>query len=151
MVYYSLAHLCCSRVICRKTSQVYCEDWQVLWSNLFLLTSPLLIAELHTEVVHGLFVEPKLSGKPFLCVDDDAHGILLYTENDYFYFSMHSSSLYSIFANWLCERPRLHEYYTSSVRCHTTSRLEPVFKLKGLLQGLGKLSFMTHLATSTVT
>ena len=64
--------------------------------------------------------------------DGDAHGILLYTENDYFYFSMHSSSLYSIFANWLCERPRLHEYYTSSVRCHTTSRLEPVsLSLKG--------------------
>ena len=51
----------------------------------------------------------------------DAHGILLYMENDYFYFSMHSSSLYSIFMNWLCEGPRLHEYYTSSVQCHTTS------------------------------
>ena len=56
----------------------------------------------------------------------DAHGILLYMENNYFYFSMHSSSLYSIFANWLCECPRLHKYYTSSVRCHTTSWLEPV-------------------------
>ena len=54
-------------------------------------------------------------------LDVDAHRILLYTENDYFYFSMHSSSLYSIFVNWLCERPRLHKYYTSSVRCHTTS------------------------------
>ena len=42
---------------------------RTLQSNSFLLTSPLLIAELHTEVVHGLFVEPKLSGKPFLCVD----------------------------------------------------------------------------------
>ena len=57
---------------------------------------------------------------------DYAHGILLYMENNYFYFSMHSSSLYSIFANWLCKCPRLHEYYTSSVWCHTTSRLEPV-------------------------
>ena len=47
-------------------------------------------------------------------------------ENDYFYFSMCSSSLYSIFVNWLCKRPRIHEYYTSSVRCHTTSQLEPV-------------------------
>ena len=47
-------------------------------------------------------------------------------ENNYFYFSMHSSSLYSIFTNWLCKHPRPHEYYTSSVQCHTTSRLEPV-------------------------
>ena len=44
----------------------------------------------------------------------DVHGILLY-KNNYFYFSMHSSSLYSIFVNWLCKRPRLHEYYTSSI------------------------------------
>ena len=29
MVHYSLAHLCCSRAICRKASRVYCEDWQV--------------------------------------------------------------------------------------------------------------------------
>ena len=29
MVYYSLAHPCCSRAICRKASRVYCEDWQV--------------------------------------------------------------------------------------------------------------------------
>ena len=56
----------------------------------------------------------------------DAHGILLYTENNYFYFSMHSSSLYSIFTNWLYEHPRIHEYYTSSIRCHSTSWLEPV-------------------------
>ena len=56
----------------------------------------------------------------------DAHGILLYMENDYFCFSMHSSSLYSIFTNWLCECPRIHEYYTSSFRCHTTSWSEPV-------------------------
>ena len=56
----------------------------------------------------------------------DAHGILLYTENDYFYFSMHSSSLYSIFANWLYEHPRIHKYYMSSVRCHSSSQLEPV-------------------------
>ena len=39
---------------------------------------------------------------------------------------MHSSSLYSIFANWLYEHPRIHKYYTSSVRCHSSSRLEPV-------------------------
>ena len=39
---------------------------------------------------------------------------------------MHSSSLYSIFVNWLCECPRIHKYYTSSVHRHTTSRLEPV-------------------------
>ena len=39
---------------------------------------------------------------------------------------MHSSSLYSIFVNWLCKRPRIHKYYTSSVQCHTTSQLEPV-------------------------
>ena len=56
----------------------------------------------------------------------DAHGILLYTESNYFCFSMHSSSLYSIFTNWLCECPRICEYYTSSVWCHTTSWLEPV-------------------------
>ena len=56
----------------------------------------------------------------------DVHRILLYMENNYFCFSMHSSSLYSIFMNWLCEHPRIHEYYTSSVWCHTTSRLEPV-------------------------
>ena len=54
------------------------------------------------------------------------HGILLYMENNYFYFSMHSSSLYSIFTNWLYERPRIHKYYTSSVQCHSTSQLEPV-------------------------
>ena len=38
---------------------------------------------------------------------------------------MHSSSLYSIFVNWLCECPMIHKYYTSSIHCHTTSRLEP--------------------------
>ena len=48
-------------------------------------------------------------------VTGDAHGILLYMENDYFCFSMHSSSLYSIFANWLYEHPRIHKYYTSFV------------------------------------
>ena len=56
----------------------------------------------------------------------DAHRILLYTENNYFCFFMHSSSLYSIFMNWLYKRPRIHKYYTSSVWCHSTLRLEPV-------------------------
>ena len=45
-------------------------------SNLSLLTSPLSIAKLHTEVVHGLFVEPKLSGRPFLCMDDGMSEVL---------------------------------------------------------------------------
>ena len=53
-------------------------------------------------------------------IDIDVHGILLCTENNYFYFSMPSSSLYSVLADWL------HEYYTSSVRCHSSSWLEPV-------------------------
>ena len=61
----------------------------------------------------------------FLEVPTDAHGILLYMENNYFYFSMHSSSLYHI--HELAMRvPRLHKYYTSSVWCHTASWLEPV-------------------------
>ena len=50
---------------------------RTLQSNLSLLMSPLLIAELHTEVVRGLFVEPKLSGKPFLCVDDGMSEVLI--------------------------------------------------------------------------
>ena len=74
---------------------------------------------------HNLPVYP-VSPIKLKLFDSDVHGILLYTENDYFYFSMHSSFLYSIFANWLCECPRIHEYYPSSVQCHTTSRLEPV-------------------------
>ena len=45
-------------------------------SNLSLLMSPLSIAELHTEVVHGLFVEPKLSGRLFLCMDDGMSKVL---------------------------------------------------------------------------
>ena len=71
-----------------------------------------------------IFTQHQSFSSPFDHVD--AHGILLYTENDYFCFSMHSSSLYSIFVNWLCKHPRIHKYYTSSVQCHTTSRLEPV-------------------------
>ena len=39
---------------------------------------------------------------------------------------MHSSSLYSIFTNWLYEHPRILKYYTSSVWCHSSSQLEPV-------------------------
>ena len=60
------------------------------------------------------------------CRTNDVHRILLYMENNYFCFSMHSSSFYSLFANWLYKHPRIHEYYTSSIWCHSTSRLEPV-------------------------
>jgi hypothetical protein len=49
---------------------------RTLLSNLSLLTSPLLIAELHTGDVHGLFEEPKLSGRLFLCVDDGMSEVL---------------------------------------------------------------------------
>jgi hypothetical protein len=48
----------------------------ILQSNLSLLMSPLSIAELHTEVVRGPFVEPKLSGRLFLCVDDGMSEVL---------------------------------------------------------------------------
>ena len=47
-----------------------------LQNNLSLSTSPLSIAELLTEVVRGLFVEPKLSGRLFLCVDDGMFEVL---------------------------------------------------------------------------
>ena len=49
---------------------------RTLRSNLSLLTSPLSIAELRTEVVRGLFVEPKLSGRLFSCVDDGMSVVL---------------------------------------------------------------------------
>lgn len=49
---------------------------RTLRSNLSLLMSPLSIAEQHTEVVRGLFVEPKLSGRLFLCVDDGMSEVL---------------------------------------------------------------------------
>ena len=58
------------------------------------------------------------------CVD--VHGILPYMENDYFYISIPSSSLYSVLAKWLYERPRTHMHYMSSVQCHCSSWLEPV-------------------------
>ena len=89
-----------------------------LWSGVLIPTPP------SSEIPgsQDFYISKSVGGG--LCVD--AHGILLYMENNYFYFSMHSSSLYSIFANWLCEHPRIHEYYTSSIWCHTTSWLEPV-------------------------
>ena len=45
----------------------------------------------------------------------DAHRILLYMENHYFYISIPSSSLYSVLVKRLYECQRTHEHYMSSI------------------------------------
>ena len=64
---------------------------------------------------------PALDYKP-----SDVHRILLYMENHYFYISIPSSSIYSVLMKQLYKCPRTHKHYTSSIRCHSSLRLEPV-------------------------
>jgi hypothetical protein len=54
----------------RSASSILQGLASTLQSNLSSLMSPLLIAEQHIEVVHGLFVEPRHSVRLSLCADD---------------------------------------------------------------------------------